>query len=228
MTTIPYTSFETNTGVWPKGQAVSCEYQPIKTDVGVDSSDLLVRFSNLPAGVTVANPPTPIPYQAENSPLYITLYESDDDIFYRLMFEWNSLAERWDQDITVLVRDTNGNYETLDLAAANLNITAQAGVPELDGEFTIVLNSVEKSYYIFASFNDDIDIRYINNGRVIFEIMDNNGGVFTVVNQGSNAIVNTYTKVDNNTIRIPRSMDGAGVRLSDGLKLNQLHVLFNR
>lgn len=231
MTTIPYTSFETNTANWAKSQTVSAEYQKIKTDISVDSSDLLVRFSNLPLGTNVVAPPTPIPYRAELSPFYITIYDADTNLYNRLTFNYESGNELWIYEDQLLIREGDGTIfsENLLITGANLTVQQTNEGTFLSGTFAHQVDGAyDYDYYILAEITNAPDIRYVNNGRAIFEVIDYNGGDLSIANHGSDAIINTYTKVDNNTIRIPRSMDGAKPNLFANDQFNKLYVRFNR
>lgn len=241
MTTIPYTSFETSTADWAKGDLRSFEYKLIKADVSVDSSDLLVRFSNLPVGVTVAAPPTPIPYQYENNPLYVTIYDGNYDIYNRIGLSYAPFSSvdytiYWNYDDDLLVRDYDGQIISEIFQTGNgLSVIENNEGIFLSGSFAYQIESgnytdtpIDIDNYILYEITNIVgDIRSINNGQTAFGYIDSNGDL-TLTNHGSNAIINTYTKVDNNTIRIPRSMDGASSDLLTSNQFNKLYVRFNR
>jgi len=241
MTTIPYTSFETDTADWAKGDLRSFEYKPIKAEVSVDSSDLLVRFSNLPAGVTVATPPTPIPYQYENNPLYITIYDGSYDIYNRIALYYDPFLASdyyvdWYYEDELLVRNYDGQIISEIFQTGNglsviqndegVFLSGRFAYQILSGNYTDTPIDID-NYIVYKIPNVYSDIRNINNSQTVFEYVDSNGDL-TLTNHGSNAIINTYTKVDNNTIRIPRSMDGASPDLFASNQFNKLYVRFNR
>ena len=231
MTTIPYTSFETSYNAWPKNGAVSYEYQPIKTNISVDSSDLLVRFSNLPVGVTVANPPAQIPYQMYR-PLYVTIKDDNYDISYRIEFNSDPLSDGWISlfEGEIIWRDNDSISDYVDSTGINLSIFNVGSETFLSGNFSATLYEDPLDYYILAKITNltEGEIGYVSDGKATFEVMNQSSPFLSITNHGSDAIINTYTKVDNNTIRIPRSMDGAGVGPVANYPLNKLHVLFNR
>jgi hypothetical protein len=241
MTTIPYTSFETDTADWVKGEPVATEYEKIKTDISVDSSDLLVRFSNLPLGTRVAAPQTPISYEAENSPFYITIYDGDYDINNRITLYYtpytaNDSYVYWEYADEIFVRDSDGIViSEIYLTGNTLRVienedgvflSGNFGYQILSGNYTNTPIDID-NYIVYQITNVFPDIRYVNNGRTVFEYVDSNKDL-SITNHGSDAIINTYTKVDDNTIRIPRSMDGASPDLFATNQFNKLYVRFNR
>jgi hypothetical protein len=55
---ISYNNFTTATGSWTGTPTAPYQYKKISSNIGLNNVDTVITFDNLPAGMTVANPPT--------------------------------------------------------------------------------------------------------------------------------------------------------------------------
>ena len=55
---ISYNTFTTATGTWTGTPTAPYQYKKISSNIGLNNGDTVITFDNLPAGMTVANPPT--------------------------------------------------------------------------------------------------------------------------------------------------------------------------
>ena len=233
MTTIPASSFETNTGLWAKGGTSvrhSIDYQKIDTEVSVDSSDLIIKFTNLPPNVKVANSPAVDLYSVSDRYVKINIYYPELDATFPMNFEYFELSEEWGPEYILGemdIRDSAGNlmlnedFQRLipDLETNLKVVTGGDGSVYLSGTFAFEYGGDQYTPYIFASINSDP--RELGNPNTTFENID---GDCEIVSIGARYIPHAYTKINDTTISVPRNVEIK----NSYVPTNRLYVNFTR
>jgi len=235
MTTIPLSSFETPTGIWTKGALVPMDYFRFKSQVSVDSSDLRIKFTDLPANMKVENPPnlSSADPDVENQNVFIDFkhIEIRPDLSIRGLFTYSSLYNSWGLQELIYVRHiSDGEFYQYDfgLVSSSMQIffDSHDQTVRIVGEFTFYTD--ENAQILPCSIDDVIyppfnDIQLIGHAETTFG--SNLNGTVEMMNIGPDFIINTYTKIDDSTISIPRNTDTNFDYLSN---ISRLYVNFSR